>query len=191
MIKNRPFILYIIIYWSFFYDSNVLSNYYTTVNLPENNYVCFCKIKIERDWARVAITSILNCNRYFSGILNIVWQSITLPAIAPNYTILLSGAIQRDAYAGVINAIAFTYSESDTTIYGWTQKYDGNFPQILYLMQNLQGAHIEVLDTNSPIYTSSLPGTYGVMLQMQTNVNTSNFTVQYISNNLINESLFN
>lgn len=120
-----------------------------------------------------------------------MWQSTTLPAVAPNYTILLSGAIQRDAYAGVINAIAFTYSESDTTIYGRTQKFDGNFPQILYLMQNLQGAHIESLDTNSPIYTSSLPGTYGVILPMQTNVNTSNFTVQYISNDLINESLFN
>lgn len=104
---------------------------------------------------------------------------------------MLSGAIQRDAYARVINAIAFTYSESDTTIYGWTQKYDGNFPQILYLMQNLQGAHIESLDASSPVYTSSLPGTYGVILPMQTNVNTSNFTVQYISNDLINESLFN
>ena len=114
-----------------------------------------------------------------------------MPAIAPNYTILLSGAIQRDAYAGVTNAIAFTYSESDTTIYGRSLKGDGYFPQILYLMQNLQGAHIESLDTNNPIYTSSLPGTYGVIVPMQTSVNTSNFTVQYISNDLINESLFN
>ena len=104
---------------------------------------------------------------------------------------MLSGAIQRDAYACVLNAIAFTYSESDTTIYGWTQKFDGNFPQILYLMQNFQGAHMEALDAGNPISTSSLPSTYGVIVPMQTNVNTNNFTVQYISDDLINESLFN
>lgn len=137
------------------------------------------------------MTCVLNCNKYFSGILNIVWQTIILPTITPNYTILLSGAIEQYAYASNTNAIAFTYSESDTTIYGWALKGDGNFPKILYLSQDLQGAHIESLDPNSPIYTSSLPDTYGVMLQVQTNVNTSNFTVQYISNDLINESLFN
>ena len=50
---------------------------------------------------------------------------------------------------------------------------------------------MEALDAGNPISTSSLPSTYGVIVPMQTNVNTNNFTVQYISDDLINESLFN
>ena len=154
-------------------------------------YVCFCQIKLDRDWARVALTCALNCNKYFSGILNITWQAIELPTIARDYNILLSGALREYDYKVKANAIAFTYLESNKSIYGWTLKEDGNFPQILYLLQDLQGAHIESLDPNSPIYTSSLPGTYGTILNMKAHVRTKNVTDQYASDDLINESLFN
>lgn len=99
--------------------------------------------------------------------------------------------MQEYIYKEFGEPIVFTYSETTTTIYGWTYKHDGNFPQILYLLQNLQGAQIESLDTNNPTYTSSLPGDYGVILQMRKDVSSSNFADQYTSDDLINESLFN
>lgn len=137
------------------------------------------------------MTCALNCNRYFSGILSIAWQSQELTNSTVHYDIRLTGAIQGSGYATFSTPIIFTYSETSTTIHGWTYISDGNFPQILYLLQNFQGAHIESLDSTTPIYTSSLPDTYGTILNIQTNVKTSNFTGQYTSDDLINENLFN
>lgn len=182
LVQNKP---------SIFYDSRVLSNCYTPATLQDNKYVCFCKIKIKQAWGRVAVTCALNCARYFSGFLSITWWSQTFPAVAPFYDIKFTGAIQEFVYQSFGEPIIFTYSETTTTVYGWAQTYDGNLPQILYLLQNLSGAQIESLDTNNPIYTSSLPGDYGVKLQMRKDVSTSNFTDQYTSDDLINDSLFN
>ena len=169
----------------------MFGGYYETAAAPDNNYICFCKIKIQREWGRVAVTCALNCNRYFSGFLSIAWWSQTFPAVTPFYDIKFTGAIHEYIYKEFGEPIVFTYSETTTTIYGWIYKHDGNFPQILYLLQNLQGAQIESLDTDNPTYTSSLPGDYGVKLQMRRDVSTNNFTDQYTSDDLINESLFN